>query len=218
MSDASEPLPGSARGSGLVLAQIGSGLEPLQPILRAWAWKASERTHEAQAWAWAYKPWGIGVLHDIAWELGWQTEHSRTIGRCHAPDQPWPVGWQRSVEFSLSPPGSSTRWAFAVRRLFVPPGSAIDDEACAAALRSAQRALRRLPRDPHDIGIAAIELRIPIPVGDGDEAADLARAIEQLHHIRQSLGADGLLVNAAPPTLPDDAYANRMMASLLTIC
>lgn len=212
-SDATQP--GTALGSALFLAQLSPTLEPLRPLLRIWAREASQRFRAARAWAWAHQPWGIGALHDIARELGWKVEHGRLPALSGEPGQPWPPGWLRSVEFSLSPPGSSARWAFAVRRLFVPPGTAIDDAACATALRSALRSLRRLPFGPNDVGIAVVELRIPILVGTGHEAGDLEQAIVRLHQVRRRLGADGLLLHAVPAGEKDDAYGVRVMASLL---
>lgn len=218
MTDAGTPIPGSARGSALFLAHTRSGLEPLRPLLRVWGREASQRFREAQAWEWAHKPWGIGVLHDIARDLGWQVEHGQSVDLLPASNQAWPVGWKRSVEFSLQSPGSGTRWAFAVRRLLVAPGTRIDARTCGAALRSALRVLRRLPLGPNDVGIAAVELRIPIRVGASDESECLERVIDRLHHVRQRLGADGLLVHAVPSSAHGDTYAERVMASLLAIC
>ena len=217
MSGQDATQPRTALGSALFLAQLTPNLEPLRPLLRIWAREASQRFREARDWTWAHQPWGIGALHDIAHDLGWAVEHGRLPALSGEPGQPWPLGWLRSVEFSLSPPGSSARWAFAVRRLFVPAWTAIDDSACATALRSALRSLRRLPFGQNDVGVAVVELRIPIPVGTGHEAADLEQAIERLHQVRRRLGADGLLLHAVPTGAKDDAYGVRVMAALLAI-
>lgn len=206
---------GSSECCAFFLARLDPRLEPLQPLLQAWSMRASERWHEAGAPNSSTVPWGINILADIARDLGWEVAHRRPHQGSDSPVQPWPLGWQRIVDFSVQPQDRSVRWAFILRHLFVSPDADIDIGACAAALTRALGAARRLPYGPKDTGMAVLELRISLQAAGEGERTAVAKTVDRLHELRLVLGATGLLIHAAPTSDAHDPYRVHVTASLL---